>query len=176
LTDIAARHRVSVSQLVTANDLSADAWVFAGQQLAIPTSESRQQAITLDTIDKRAFLVDRRVPDPLPQQPTLPKAQPINATHATYARVIQDDTPVYSHPGGAALGLPPKRTLGVGFVWVSVQGQTTYEGYDYFQINPGEYVSAEALSFYRPSAFQGVALADQPERPLPGFSKRCSRC
>jgi LysM repeat protein len=166
LTDIAARHRVSVSQLVTANDLSADAWVFAGQQLAIPTSESRQQAITLDTIDKRAFLVDRRVPDPLPQQPTLPKAQPINATHATYARVIQDDTPVYSHPGGAALGLPPKRTLGVGFVWVSVQGQTTYEGYDYFQINPGEYVSAEALSFYRPSAFQGVALADQPERPF----------
>jgi hypothetical protein len=166
LTNIAARYRVSVSQLVTANGLGADAWVFVGQQLAIPSSESQQQAIALDTIDRRAFLVDTRALDPLPQLPVLPKAQPINAPHGAYARVIQDDAPVYSHPSHAAQGLPPMRSLGVGFVWVSVQGQTTYEGHDYYQINLGEYVSAETLSFYRPSAFQGVALAEQPERPF----------
>jgi lipoprotein-anchoring transpeptidase ErfK/SrfK len=47
-----------------------------------------------------------------------------------------------------------------------VQGQTLYEGREYYQINPGEYVPAETLSFYRPSAFQGVALAEHPTHPF----------
>ncbi len=84
------------------------------------------------------------------------------ATSLTYARVIQDDAPVYGHPAEAVQGLPPKRTLGTGYVWVSVQGRATYEGQDYYQINAGEYITAEALSFYQPSSFSGVALAEQP--------------
>jgi hypothetical protein len=54
----------------------------------------------------------------------------------------------------------------VGYVWVSVQGRTAYEGRDYYQINADEYVPAEALRIYRPSTFQGVILAGQPERPF----------
>jgi hypothetical protein len=84
----------------------------------------------------------------------------------TYAQVTQDDAPVYSHPADAAEDLPPKRTLGVGYVWVSVQGSTTYEGQDFYQINAGEYVKADALNFYQPSAFHGVALDAQPQGPF----------
>ncbi len=114
-----------------------------------------------------ARIANIRLPNPLPELAIHP-IQPAegNVTPLTYAQVIQDDAPVYSHPIEAVYGLPPKRRLGVGYVWVSVQGATTYEGRDYYQINPGEYVPAEALAFYRPSAFQGVALAEQPERPF----------
>ena len=108
-----------------------------------------------------------RLPDPLPQLALLPVPPPAGSvTPFTYAHVVQNDAPVYSHPIEAAYGLPPKRRLGVGYVWVSVQGRTTYENRDYYQINADEYVSAEALRIYRPSAFQGVILAGQPERPF----------
>lgn len=108
-----------------------------------------------------------RLADLLPALPVVPLPSPQGAvTPFTYARVVQDDAPVYGHPIEAAYGLPPKRRLGVGFVWVSVQGTTTYAGRDYYRINPDEYVTAEAISLYTPSAFQGVALAAQPERPF----------
>lgn len=84
----------------------------------------------------------------------------------TYAQVVRDHAPVYGHPAEAAYGLSPQRRLGPGFIWVSVQGRVTYEERDYYQINAGEYVPAEDLSLYRPSAFQGLALAEHPQRPL----------
>jgi hypothetical protein len=114
-----------------------------------------------------AHIASIRLPDPLPTLAVVPvEVTEGSVVPLTYAQVVQDDTPVYGHPIEAAYGLPPKRRLGVGFIWVSVQGQTTFEGRDYYQINPGEYVLAEALSLYRPSTFQGVALAGQPERPF----------
>ncbi len=114
-----------------------------------------------------ARIASIRLPDPLPQLAVVPvKSSQDNVTPFTYAQVVQDDAPVYRHPIEAAYGLPPARRLGVGYIWVSVQGTTTFEGREFYQINANEYVAAEALSFYRPSAFQGVALAEQPERPF----------
>lgn len=108
-----------------------------------------------------------RLPDPLPELAVVRLPPPEGGiTPFTYAQVVQDHAPVYGHPIEAAYGLPPKRSLGVGYIWVSLQGKTTFEGRDYYQINTDEYVPAEALTIYRPSAFQGVALADQPERPF----------
>jgi hypothetical protein len=108
-----------------------------------------------------------RLPEPLPELSVVPLPAPeASVTPFTYAQVVQDYAPVYNHPIEAAQGLPPKRRLGVGFIWVSVQGTTNYEGRAYYQINQDEYVPIEALSLYRPSAFQGVALAAQPERPF----------
>lgn len=107
-----------------------------------------------------------RVPEQLPELPVRPLEQSGSVVPFTYAQVVQDDAAIYGHPSDAVQGLPPKRTLGVGYVWVSVQGKTTYDGQDYYQINAGEYVQAEALKFYQPSAFQGVAPSEQPERPF----------
>jgi hypothetical protein len=110
------------------------------------------------------------LPDPLPKLAVVPLDPPSegenNVVPFTYAQVVQDNVPVYEHPIEAAYGLPPQRRLGVGFIWVSVEGQTTYEGQDYYQINQDEYVRADTLSVYAPSTFQGVALAQQPERPF----------
>jgi lipoprotein-anchoring transpeptidase ErfK/SrfK len=108
-----------------------------------------------------------QLPDPLPQLEIMPvTAAQSDTAPSSYAQVLQNEVPVYGHPIEAAYGLPPKRQLGTGFIWVSVQGKTLYEGREYYQINTGEYVPAEALSFYRPSAFQGVALAEHPARPF----------
>lgn len=163
LLKIAARLDVAVTQLAAANDLDWNAWVYAGQQLVIPNTTTGSPA--LEPGANPLYATDPRVPDPLPELPLLPLERPARVLPLTYARVIQDDAPVFRHPSEAALGLPPTRRLGVGFVWVSVEGQIYYEGQDYYQINTDEYVAAEALSLYQPSTFQGVALAAQPERP-----------
>ena len=108
-----------------------------------------------------------RLPDPLPELAVVPLETPEDSVVPfSYAQVVTENAPVYAHPVEAAYGVPPKRRLGIGFVWVSVIGKTTYEGRDYYQINPDEYLPAEALSMYQPSSFQGVALAEQPQRPF----------
>jgi lipoprotein-anchoring transpeptidase ErfK/SrfK len=103
---------------------------------------------------------------PFPVPDVLPVEQIDTAVSYTYARVVQENAPVYAHPEEAVRNLPPKRLLAPGFVWVSVQGKTTYAGEDYYQINAGEYVKSDVLSFYQPSAFQGVALVEQPSGPF----------
>ena len=113
-----------------------------------------------------ARIASIRLPDPLPELAAIPlAASEPNVVPFMVAQVATDNAPVYAHPVEAAYGLPPKRRLGVGFVWVSVMAKTTYEGRDYYQINPAEYVPAEMLRVYQPSSFQGVALAEQPQRP-----------
>jgi lipoprotein-anchoring transpeptidase ErfK/SrfK len=108
-----------------------------------------------------------RLPDPLPDLAVAAVETPEGSvTPYTYAEVIKENAPVYGHPVEASYGLPPKRRLGVGYIWVSLQGKTTYEGRDYYQINANEFVPAEDLRLNRPSTFQGVALAQQPERPF----------
>lgn len=128
---------------------------------------NRRACIPSDAAAMAARIARIRLPDPLPVLGVVPLGSPENGVVPfTYAQVVQDDAPVYNHPIEAVYGLPPKRRLGIGFVWVSLRGQTSFEGHDFYQINPGEYVPAEALSMYRPSTFQGVALAAQPERPF----------
>lgn len=166
LIDIAVRYGLGVDELAAANAMSRDGWIFVGQRLTVPGAKMDQPVGSPEPVDRSAWIVETPVSDPLPSLPVLPEAQLSNAAQTTYARVTEDNAPVYAHPSEAAQGLPPKRTLGVGFVWVSVDSQVTYEGRDYYQINPGEYVAAEALSLYAPSTFQGVALAEQPEHPF----------
>jgi hypothetical protein len=166
LTKIAMRYEVGVAELATANDLRWDNWVYVGQHLTIPRGEATRDIVLPDSVDRSAFVVDLRVPNPRPELPVLSQERSEPSRDDTYARVVQEGAPVYGHPADAALGMPPLRTLGAGFVWVTVHGHVDYEGRDYYLINPGEYVLADALSFYTPSAFQGVALAQHPERPF----------
>ncbi len=166
LIGIAVRHGIGVNELAATNSLAWDAWVYAGQVLAIPGSAADDVSAAPEPPAEPLYATDPRVPDPPPPLPALLQERPASASSLTFAQVIQDDAPVYGHPIEASLGLPPRRSLGVGFVWVSVESKRTFRGDDYYKINTGEYVRAEALSLYEPSNFQGVALAGQPERPF----------
>lgn len=108
-----------------------------------------------------------RASSPLPEMVVEPMHAPEDgvAPHI-YAQVVRDNAFVYSHPAEAVYGLPPARWLGRGFIWASIEGKTAFEGRDYYQINSGEYVPADALRIYTPSRFQGVSLGTQPERPF----------
>jgi hypothetical protein len=159
---IATRLDINVNHLAAANDMNWNSWVYVGQKLFIPrnTGNSPSEATVKD------LGPDPRVPDPLPELRVLPRASSAAALSFSYAHVVQDDAPVYTSPREATQGRPPKRSLGTGYVWVSVEGKTTYAGQDFYQINADEYVRAEALSSYHPSEFQGVALAEQPQQPF----------
>ena len=84
----------------------------------------------------------------------------------TYAYVITANVPVYASPSDAVAGLPPVRTLGAGYLWVSLADGKPIEqgGQNWYQINQGEYVRAGDLSIYKPSAFQGLTLAGTPDK------------
>lgn len=84
----------------------------------------------------------------------------------TYAHVVTSNVPVYASPQDAAAGLPPVRTLGAGYLWVSVGKSVNYNGETWVQINRDEYVRAGALAVVRPSSFHGVVLTEQPPRPF----------
>jgi lipoprotein-anchoring transpeptidase ErfK/SrfK len=83
-----------------------------------------------------------------------------------YAQVITGNVPVYRQPADALAGMAPVRSLGAGYVWVSLADPrpVVHEGYTWYMINPGEYVRADYLAIYSPSTFHGVALSAQPDK------------
>ena len=109
-----------------------------------------------------------RLPNPLPELPVLelPQDDENELVPHAYAYVRTTPLNVYRHPMEAAAGLPPVRTMLSGDWWVSVNGLVEYEGQQWYQINAEEYVPADALAFARPSRFQGVYLAEQPQYPF----------
>ena len=112
-------------------------------------------------------LASIRLPDPLPELPVLelPQDEDDLVPH-TYAYVKRLPLNVYRHPMEAARGLPPARALLSGDWWVSVDGAVEYEGQQWYQINEGEFVPADALSLAAPSRFQGIYLTQQPSHPF----------
>jgi len=111
-----------------------------------------------------------RLPDPLPKLPVIEfprdEDEDDEAVPHTYAHVKTLPLNVYRHPMEAAMGLPPVRTMLSGDWWLSVDGLVEYEGQQWYQINEGEYVPADALTMASPSHFQGVYLTEQPQRPF----------
>ena len=85
-----------------------------------------------------------------------------------YAHVVAANVPVYSDPSQAAAGEAPVRSLGAGYLWVSLANPrlVSLDGQAWYQINKGEYVNADYLSIFRPSTFQGVTLSAQPDKPF----------
>jgi len=108
------------------------------------------------------------LPDPLPELP-LKELTPEPETDVLphrYAFVRSLPLPIYRHPMEAALGLPPARVLHSGDQWVSVIGETLFEGQNWVQINEEEFVLEETLVIASPSRFRGIALAEQPAYPF----------
>jgi LysM repeat protein/lipoprotein-anchoring transpeptidase ErfK/SrfK len=166
LWGIAGSHGVTVGDLAAANGLSLGDLLYVGQELVIPGGEATAVASTGAEGGGLPLGSDPRVPDPIPALPILALERPDPVVPLTYARVIRPNAAVYGHPSLASLSLPPKRNLGTGYIWVSVQGESIYNGQTWYQINPGEYMRAEDLWLYTPSSFHGVSLAAQPERPF----------
>jgi hypothetical protein len=151
-------HGVSVGDLAAANGLTLNDVIFSGQVLAIPLADNPSTGNEPAT--------DPRVPNPPPGLPILSLEKPLSATSLIYARVTRPYVSVYHHPALAFIKMPAARNLGSGYLWVSVQGEMNFLGQTWYEINPGEYVPADALWFYTPSTFQGGALASQPDRPF----------
>jgi lipoprotein-anchoring transpeptidase ErfK/SrfK len=86
----------------------------------------------------------------------------------TYAWVVTSNVPVYANPADAAAGVAPIRSLGAGFLYVSLaDGRAIVQGdQKWYLINPGEYVNAKDITLIRPSAFQGIAMYGTPDKPF----------
>jgi len=86
----------------------------------------------------------------------------------TYAYVITANVPVYADPSHQALNLPPSRSLGAGYLWISLADTDpiSQDGFLWYHINVNEYVRGDYLAIYEPSAFQGVALPSHPDKPF----------
>ena len=83
----------------------------------------------------------------------------------TYAKVTAPDTPVFQSAAAGAAG-QAYRTLGRGYIYVSINNLVSAGGQEFIRINNGEYVRAGALATVTTSEYQGLRLARQPERPF----------
>jgi lipoprotein-anchoring transpeptidase ErfK/SrfK/LysM repeat protein len=163
---IAARFGVNVTHLATANELRWNDWVYVGQSISVPGSATDHSTEQPAAGTDKLYDTDPRVPDPLPQLPVAHQEPIAGAVPFTYARVVLDTAPVYGSLDDAISRRSPKRILGPGYVWVSIEDRTNASGEDYYQINKDEFIHAAALKLYSPSEFRGIALAEQPERPF----------
>jgi hypothetical protein len=105
------------------------------------------------------------LPDGLPALATRPLEPLTPLLSHTYAKVTTPDTPVFASPEDGLNGVV-KRTLGTGFIFVST-GRVLQQGdQEFVRINNIEVVRRSDLSFVSASDYQGIALAQQPERPF----------
>jgi hypothetical protein len=111
-------------------------------------------------------LIAAGLPYPLPALDLEPIYPYLGLTPDAYVRVITDTAPVYRHPLEALAGLPPLRRFETGFVFVSVKGRVRVQGAEFYQINAGEFVRAEAVEEARPSGFAGQHFAAPPPAPV----------
>lgn len=92
-----------------------------------------------------------------------PAVQPLgvgNLWPRAYAR-LTEGTPVYNAPGGE-----PVRTIGKGYVYVSIDPTNPKDVEGWVKINFGEWVRAESLARVRPSALTGVLLPEALPYPM----------
>ncbi len=79
-----------------------------------------------------------------------------------YGYVASVPTFVYGEPYDDIAGKRPKRVLGKGFIWVSLERDDPIRSGNitWYEINPGEYVLEKDLRFFEPSKFKGRAVAE----------------
>ncbi|MFQ5400480.1 MAG: L,D-transpeptidase [Anaerolineae bacterium] len=110
--------------------------------------------------DGVGFICDAHPPPPAFEPP--PPVGDSFLPRTTYAR-LQDLANVYPEPSESAA---PVRNVGDGFLFATVLGSVENTGKLWYKINYGEYVRAEDLELVEISAFSGVVVNRQPERPF----------
>jgi hypothetical protein len=111
-------------------------------------------------------IVAAGLPYPFPSLLIAPVYPYRGLTSAAYAKIITATAPVYRHPFDALAGLPPLRRFETGYDFVSLLGQVTVDGHDFYQINRGQFMPAEDLQVVQPSSFQGRFLPSPPAVPV----------
>jgi len=106
-----------------------------------------------------------QLPALLPQSASTPDD---SSPPPVYARVVATEAPVYADPRHITEGIPPVRSLGTGYLWVTVDSADPIlvDGQTWYAINEDEYVLMDHLSIYTPSTFQGVEITTQPTQPF----------
>lgn len=105
------------------------------------------------------------LPASLPPLATLPLEPLAPLLVHSYARVTTPDAPVFASPEDGVGGIT-KRTLGRGFIFVSIGRTEQVGGQEFVRVNNGEYVRRGDLALVTTSEYQGIALAEQPKRPF----------
>lgn len=88
----------------------------------------------------------------------IPLAASSLSTSLIYARVLTGNVPVYQHPLHATTGISPVRLLDPGYVWVTLADIQPFQvdHTQWYLINQDEYVQADYLQIFQPSAFHGL--------------------
>ena len=84
----------------------------------------------------------------------------------TYAYVMAGPIGLYANPADPENGIPPKRVLEAGYVWVRLVGQVVHNNQVWYLTEGGGYLSALQAAIYKPSAFQGVVPSGNPAVPF----------
>ena len=97
----------------------------------------------------------------LPKIPSKPPPDSEKLLSLTYARVLTGNVPVYSDPLHVTTGVSPTRLINTGYVWVTLATTQTlrYSNQQWYEINENEFVQADFLDIYRPTAFHGVRIS-----------------
>jgi len=86
----------------------------------------------------------------------------------TYARVLTNEVPVYTAPLATLEGHTPIRTLGTGYLWVSLVNTKpiSVNHQLWYHINKEEYVQAHYLKPFTPSLFTGRMITEGTQLPF----------
>ena len=86
----------------------------------------------------------------------------------TFAYVLPQEggVPVFATPEDALNKANPIKQFTAGYDWVSLQASIELSGTRFVQINPNEWVSADAVAAGRASQLQGRVFEKNPQRPF----------
>lgn len=154
-------------------------------ELALDYAKPGSYTVTLDLLDSDSFWLATLAETPIEISPAEEEAEAapmvaLPAVTAEAAATVAGSTPwlpyrnirptrsvaTYTSPGGGTV----RRTVNTGY-FLTARAETIVGGKRWFQTALGDWISADVVTFFVPSEFQGVALdtvSPPPPPPPPG--------
>jgi L,D-transpeptidase-like protein len=110
-------------------------------------------------------LAAARLPDPIPDVPLEHLARPAQVVDFTYARVTTPDAPLFASVEDALAG-NVKKSIGKGFIFVSLEDTVQQGDQVFYKIHSGDYIRAADVSEVKPTGFQGELFSADPAYPV----------
>lgn len=148
---------VILSSVASPVHASSSAWLHAGRPCG-PDQIDLWGVDCRPSSNRPVPVLPTPVPQPLPQMQTV--------LPYTYAYVMAGPIGLYANPADPENGIPPKRVLEAGYVWVRLVGQVVHNNQVWYLTEGGGYLSALQAAIYKPSAFQGVVPSGNPAVPF----------